>query len=136
MKWKCDKCVRLGKETEPCFIEVGGEGADHPSWCPWSSDPWHEDEYPDWEVMQDTPTVSRACKLMQLGYDPVSNPSHYTEGRKYEPIDVIEDWELGFCTGNALKYISRAGRKDNAIQDLEKAKWYVEREIKKLKVTN
>ena len=45
----------------------------------------------------------------------VNHPSHYAEGRKYEPIDVIEDWELGFNLGNTVKYISRAGRKDDIV---------------------
>lgn len=134
MKWKCEKCVKRQKENTPCVIMVGGD-TDPPSWCPWALDPFNEDEYPEWELIsEEVPTVSRGCIANQLGYDPVSKPAHYTEGRKYEPIDVIEDWELGFCTGNALKYISRAGRKDNAIQDLEKAKWYIEREIQRLKV--
>lgn len=73
-----------------------------------------------------TPTVEEI-------HDDVNKPSHYTEGRKYEPIDVIEDWELGFNLGNAVKYISRAGRKDDIVQDLEKARWYLEREIKRLR---
>lgn len=64
----------------------------------------------------------------------IDHPSHYAEGRKYEPIDVIEDWELGFCLGNAVKYISRAGRKDPSthVEDLKKAIWYIEREIRKV----
>ncbi len=66
-------------------------------------------------------------------YDVVTKPKHYADGRKFEPIDVINDWKLGFNLGNTVKYISRAGRKDNAIQDLEKAKFYLEYEIKKLK---
>lgn len=61
----------------------------------------------------------------------INHPDHYAKGRNYEPIDVIEDWELGFCLGNALKYISRAGRKDDFLNDLLKAKWYLEREIRK-----
>lgn len=65
-------------------------------------------------------------------FDPVNNPRHYTEGRQHEPIDVIEDWGLDFQLGNAVKYISRAGRKGNAVQDLKKAIWYIEREISKL----
>ena len=62
-------------------------------------------------------------------FDPVSKPSHYTEGRKYETIDVIEDWGLEFHLGNALKYISRAGRKDpqKTREDISKAIWYLER---------
>lgn len=62
-------------------------------------------------------------------YDSISNPSHYVEGRKYEPIDVIEDWDLNFRLGNALKYIARAGRKGTKEQDLAKAVWYLQREI-------
>ena len=53
----------------------------------------------------------------------------------YETIKVIEAWNLGFCLGNAVKYISRAGKKDKSkeIEDLEKAVWYLQREIDKLK---
>lgn len=65
--------------------------------------------------------------------DPVNHPSHYTDG-KIEVIDYIEDKKLGFCLGNAIKYISRAGKKDptKEIEDLNKAKWYIERRIKQL----
>lgn len=62
-------------------------------------------------------------------FDPVSRPSHYTEGREYEPKDVIYDWGLDFNLGCAVKYISRAGRKDDIVQDLEKAKQYIQFEI-------
>lgn len=55
----------------------------------------------------------------------VNHPSHYAAGRKYEPIDVIEDWELGFSLGNVIKYISRAGRKIDALEDLKKAQFYL-----------
>lgn len=64
----------------------------------------------------------------------VEHPSHYAEGRKYEPIDVINDWELNFNLGNTIKYISRAGRKDNAVEDLKKAKYYLDYEIKRVDV--
>ena len=64
--------------------------------------------------------------------DKINKPSHYVDGRKYEPIDVIEDWKLNYHLGNALKYISRAGRKDDLIQDLQKAVWYLTREINRL----
>jgi hypothetical protein len=62
--------------------------------------------------------------------DPINHPSHYLAGRTIEPIAVIEDWKLDYHLGNALKYISRAGRKDSMKQDLEKAIWYIERKIK------
>lgn len=61
------------------------------------------------------------------------NPSHYKDG-KIEVIDYIEDKKLGFCLGNAVKYISRAGKKDPSkeVEDLKKAKWYIERRIQEL----
>jgi len=64
----------------------------------------------------------------------VNHPSHYNAG-KYEVIDVIEDWNLGFNLGNSIKYIGRAGKKnpDKIIEDLEKAAWYLNREIERLK---
>ena len=64
-----------------------------------------------------------------MTFDPVNRPSHYTDGRKFETIEVIEDWGLGFCLGNTVKYISRAGRKSNHLEDLKKARWYLDREI-------
>lgn len=61
----------------------------------------------------------------------VDHPPHYIAGRKYEPKDVIRDWDLNFSLGNAVKYISRAGRKDpsKTIEDLEKAIFYINDEI-------
>lgn len=59
----------------------------------------------------------------------VNHPAHYCEGRRYETIEVIEAWGLGVNLGNALKYVSRAGRKDDAVEDLEKAVWYLNREV-------
>lgn len=51
-----------------------------------------------------------------------------------EAIDVIEAWNLDFCLGNTIKYISRAGRKsDKVLEDLEKAAWYLNREIERRK---
>ena len=62
--------------------------------------------------------------------DIVNHPSHYTDG-KIEVIEYIEDKQLGFCLGNAIKYISRAGKKykDKEVEDLKKAIWYIERRI-------
>lgn len=69
--------------------------------------------------------------------DVVNHPSHYTDG-KIEVISFIEDKGLNFHRGNAVKYISRAGKKDpeKEVEDLEKAKWYLEREIERLKKKN
>lgn len=65
-------------------------------------------------------------------YDNVANPDHYCEGREYEPRKVIEDWDLDFYLGNVVKYVSRAGRKGSALEDLRKAQQYLEWEIEKL----
>ena len=69
-----------------------------------------------------------------MSHDVVNSPSHYAEGREFETIDVIEDWGLGYHLGNAVKYISRAGRKDDILQDLRKAQWYLTREIENLEL--
>lgn len=58
----------------------------------------------------------------------VDHPSHYITGN-YEAIDVIEDWDLNFCLGNAIKYIARANHKGNKEDDIKKAIWYLEREL-------
>jgi len=60
--------------------------------------------------------------------DSVERPAHYTFSA-IQPIDVIEAWELGFHLGNCIKYIARAGRKGARIEDLKKARWYLDREI-------
>ena len=77
----------------------------------------------------------RKVGLMQTNtHDPVNHPSHYTQG-KIECIDFITDKKLNFCRGNAVKYIVRAGLKDpeKEIEDLEKAVFYLNREIQDLK---
>jgi hypothetical protein len=58
----------------------------------------------------------------------VMHPQHYNEG-KFEVIDVIEDWKLGFNDGNAIKYIARHRYKGNPKEDLKKALWYLAREL-------
>lgn len=66
--------------------------------------------------------------------DVINKPSHYCEGRKYEPKDVIRDWDLNFNLGNVVKYVSRNGRKqgESSLKDLLKAKTYLEFEIQEL----
>jgi hypothetical protein len=65
--------------------------------------------------------------------DAVNHPAHYGGAdNPYEAIKVIEAWGLGFNLGNAVKYISRAGKKDAALVDLKKARWYLDREISNL----
>ena len=58
----------------------------------------------------------------------VEHPSHYNQG-KYEVIDVINDWKLNFNLGNVIKYVARAEYKNNAVEDLEKAMFYLNYEI-------
>jgi hypothetical protein len=65
----------------------------------------------------------------------VNHPPHYGGGdNPYEAIKVIEAWGLDFCTGNTVKYIARAGKKDPAkeLEDLRKAQWYLGRRIEQL----
>lgn len=60
--------------------------------------------------------------------DPVNHPPHYTSHPSgVECVDVAEHY--GFCIGNAIKYLWRAGLKGDAIEDLKKARWYLDREI-------
>lgn len=73
-----------------------------------------------------TPTITES--------DNVNHPAHYADGREHEPIEVIFDWGYGydFCLGNTIKYISRAGRKGDELEDLKKAKFYLDYCIKKM----
>ena len=92
--------------------------------------------------------IEKSCKdgeptAVKEKYEMVNHPKHYHPGI-YEAINVIEAWNLGFSLGSAVKYISRSGNgslkpdasldaKQKAIEDLEKAAWYVNREIERLK---
>ena len=74
-----------------------------------------------------------------MSKEQVNHPKHYGgKDNPYEAIKVIEAWELGFCLGNTVKYISRAGKKSligdtekEHLQDLKKAAWYLNREIQR-----
>lgn len=70
----------------------------------------------------------------RLKPEQINHPSHYGGDTTYESIKVIEAWKLDFCLGNTVKYISRAGKKNRKkeVEDLKKAKWYLERKIKQL----
>jgi hypothetical protein len=74
-----------------------------------------------------------ARKQAYADADPVNSPAHYTAYKGLEVIDLTE--QMNFNRGNAVKYICRAGLKDKAaeIQDLQKARWYIDREIGRLK---
>lgn len=156
VKWICEKCEK------PCVIEADEADSDLPTWCPWALYPTDEKDWADWKVRpiqvgdvtkhgkvkwidpigdgedlvrvgyvgvkDDTPTIS------EDDFDPVNHPQHYCAGRRYEPWDVIIDWKLDYLTGTALKYISRAGRKDPSkeIEDLRKSIAYMNKRIELL----
>jgi hypothetical protein len=86
-------------------------------------------------VKNELDRVNRLEKLLKncekSENDVVKHPSHYCYS-KYEPKDVIREWGLNFNLGSAVKYIARAGRKDDIIQDLSKAKQFLEFEIEYL----
>jgi len=86
--------------------------------------------------LQDTDTTYQEfpTTFSEDSHNSVDHPSHYRPGT-YEAINVINAWELNFALGNAVKYICRAGRKDpnKEIEDLEKAIFYLQSEIDKIK---
>lgn len=89
----------------------------------------HDNEYDLIEEWVDEPATEA---LALLTPDPVNHPAHYTgHPSGVECIQITE--HMNFCRGNAVKYIWRAGEKGNEIQDLEKAVWYLQREIARLK---
>ena len=61
----------------------------------------------------------------------VNHPSHYNSGN-IEVIDAIEDWKLDFNAGNVVKYVARHQHKANPVEDLKKARWYLDRIIQRL----
>ena len=93
----------------------------------------------NFDVLKTQENVIEQTKKIINQYDVVNNPSHYTDS-KIEVIDYIEDKNLGFCLGNVIKYVSRAGKKvdsdksviEKEIEDLKKARWYLDRRIYEL----
>lgn len=68
-------------------------------------------------------------------YEEIDHPAHYGGADDpYEAVKVIDAWCLGFCLGNCVKYIARAGRKPGAttLTDMKKARWYLEHEIARI----
>lgn len=116
----CRKCGKKVYYTDSRYTHVcdDGELITHCLECgPIKNTAWDEEE--------------------EMPKDNVDHPSHYTDG-KIEVIDFIEDKKLNYHRGNAIKYISRAGKKDKKkeIEDLQKAVWYLNREIERLKQAN
>ena len=75
---------------------------------------------------------AQLLQLSEKNKEQVNHPDHYNQG-KIEVIDYIEDLGMGddFCAGNAIKYISRYKYKGKPLEDLKKAKWYIERLIER-----
>lgn len=78
------------------------------------------------------------CAICQLpvdycfcnNHDKINHPAHYGgEDNSYEAIKVIEAWKLGFNLGNTVKYIARCNMKNDLLNALKKARWYLDREI-------
>ena len=88
--------------------------------------------FPDKETSDMNDRHLEALRKKLAGEDIINNPSHYTQYNGLEVIDLTE--QMNFNRGNAVKYIARAGFKDPAktVEDLQKAKWYIEREIERI----
>lgn len=86
-----------------------------------------EEEMPDINKAQ----LEKLAKYIDEKIETVNHPSHYNQGN-IEVIDYIEDLGMGedFCAGNAIKYLSRYKYKEKPLEDLKKARWYVDRLIK------
>lgn len=75
-------------------------------------------------------TLAEQAEAGAAAASAVDHPAHYGGAdNPFEAIKVIEAWGLGFCLGNTVKYISRAGKKGDRLEDLKKAQWYLAREI-------
>lgn len=89
-----------------------------------------KDNQPE-KVDESAPVISKMETTMKeiiIEHDAVNHPSHYTRG-KIEVIDFIEDQQLPYHLGNVIKYIARAGHKGDKLEDLKKARWYLDRYI-------
>jgi hypothetical protein len=93
------------------------------------------------EMTEDHDHLITRARIEQLGQkvkrkpiiEQINHPTHYGGAdNPYEAIKVIDAWDLGFCLGNTVKYISRAGKKGDRLEDLQKARWYLDHEIENL----
>ena len=99
-----------------------------PKYCPeclpkYSKVPKKKDE-----VVEPVAQTIEEHEVKAIKEDVINHPSHYTRG-KIEVIDFIEDQQLPYHLGNVIKYIARAGYKGDKLEDLKKARWYLDRYI-------
>lgn len=108
----CDECP-LARYDNPCYETASDEII-----------------HKNYELIFSNKDLYKTNCNIPISEDNVNRPAHYTDG-KTEVIEYIEDKKLGFCLGNAIKYISRAGKKDPSkeVEDLNKAIWYINRRI-------
>lgn len=121
MEFTCCECIHDDNKTEfeePCVR------------CKGTAIPYSK----EYRERPDLWTDGKTVRITVPINDSINHPSHYNKG-KIEVIDFIADQKLNFARGNAVKYVCRAGFKDpeKEIQDLEKAIWYIQHEIKMLK---
>ena len=122
----CSLCIYRGKGCRDKSCAFGIKA--------WLDAPSNKSSRKRLAVKPENPPADKHVDLHKVAdevtRDNVNHPDHYNRG-KIEVIDFIEDKELGFHLGNAVKYISRAGRKnpDKTIEDLRKAVWYINRQI-------
>ena len=110
------ECANCGSDTIPC--DCNGKGLT-----------WHARAVDGDEADERMENIARNGNDGEH-YDAVNHPKHYTDHPSgIECIQITE--HMNFCLGNAVKYIWRADLKHDAIEDLKKAKWYLEREIAK-----
>jgi hypothetical protein len=81
-------------------------------------------------TLNKVPSIVETHFPITMEADPVNHPEHYKVGG-IETIDFIEAKNLGYNLGNVVKYITRSDHKGNRLQDLQKAQWYLNREINK-----
>jgi len=117
--------VVVDAEGQPQFITISSEKAYE---LAYELDQTGATYVPVADYLNPKANETEECIGFDKVYDDVSNPKHYCYS-KYEPKDVIREWGLNFNLGNAVKYIARAGRKDDIIKDLQKAKQYIEFEL-------
>ena len=98
------------------------------------ADSMSEEDFKQWCMTGVNPTLKSETEIKSAENDPVHHPSHYTSHPSgIECIEITR--HMSFNIGNAIKYLWRNGKKDGqpAVQDLEKAIWYIQDEIKRLK---